>query len=151
MRPKPILWFERALLAAIAIDLVNNFLSREIVVRGFAMRGLVLGQPALIALICAAPGIGLILWYCIARRASVIAKWLLAVFVALAVVIFFRQMTVTPLTKATPMLIAAVSAELLKLFALLCLFLPSAQPWFGKEDDVILEEDDAAFRGEDIV
>ena len=140
MRPKPIIWFERALLLAVAIDLINNVLAVPTLKAGLAARGYVMSPMMLIAAVVVAPIVGLIFWYFIARRASVIAKWLMTAFVGGAIVIFFRQMIATPPPSGNPMLMAAVIAQLLKLYAVICLFLPAARPWFGKETD---EEIDA--------
>jgi hypothetical protein len=132
MRPKPIIWFERALLLAVAIDLINNAIAIPTLSRGLAARGYVMSPIMMAASVVAAPALGLILWYFIARRASVIAKWVLTAFVALAIFVFVRQMIATPLASGNPILMAAVIAELLKLYAVICLFLPGARPWFAK-------------------
>jgi hypothetical protein len=142
MRPKPIIWFERALLLAVAIDLINNVLAIPTLKHGMAVRGYEMSPLILALAVVVAPGLGLVFWYCIARRASVIAKWLMTAFVALAVFFFFRQMIETPLVRSgNPMLMAAVIAELLKIYAVVCLFLPAARPWFGEEINAEIEEE----------
>jgi len=133
MRPRPILWFEGAVLLAAAIDLINNVIAFPMLRRGLAMRGFVLGEPAMVASVLLTPLLCVILWYCIARRGSVLGKWLMAAYVAGSVVLFVRQMAITPPVSLNPMLIAAVAAQLLRLGAVMCLFLPSAQPWFREE------------------
>ena len=140
MRPKPIIRFERALLIAVAIELINNFVALPTLTRGLAMSGIEMNLPLKVASVVAAPALCLILGYCIARRASVIAKWLLTIFIVLTLYVFIRQMGATPLKSGNVMLMAAVIADLLKIYAVICLFLPGARPWFDRPK-VAVEED----------
>jgi len=134
MRPKPIIRFERALLIAVAIELINNFVALPALSRGLALRGFEMTLPLKVASVAAAPALCLILWYFIARRASVIAKWLLTIFVAFTLYVFFGQMAETPLKSGNVMLMAAVIADLLKIYAVVCLFLPGTRSWFHPEN-----------------
>ena len=129
MRPASIVQFERILLAALAIDLVNNLFAWPALAKTLEVVDLVPSPVRMILACTAAPLIGLLLWYLIARRASVVAKWILVAFVALGAAIFVY--TAAHLTLFRPMFIVAIFAEVLKIVAVSRLFTADAAAWFS--------------------
>ena len=126
MKPKAIFWFEGLLLPAIVIDLINNMVSFDPgTTNPFAV-------PRWVALLLfAVPSlIGLLFWYFIARRRSVVARWLFVGLVSLGALGFVATLS-RPYLGTTMWAVAAFN-ELLKIGAAVCLLLPSAGPWFGK-------------------
>src|SRR5688500_18132667 len=86
LRPRSILLFERVLLAALAIDLVNNLVSLPALAERVSSEGGT-ASPILLPVLAIAPVVvGLVFWYFIARRLSQVARWLMAAFVALGAV-----------------------------------------------------------------
>ncbi len=90
MRPSSIVRFDRLYLASIAIGLIGNFLEWPVTMARLAENPDTarLGSTATVAaggMIAAGVVIALLLWFFIARRASVVAKWILVVFTAFAI------------------------------------------------------------------
>jgi hypothetical protein len=132
MRPTPILWFERLMLLALAIDLLNNLAAWNGFAAGLVARGLT-PNPVFIALLSiASPALGLILWYFVARRASVIARWIVTILVLLGTLGFIATGLRNPAVFGETTFIVATFAELLKLCAILCLFQPGTAAWFAR-------------------
>jgi uncharacterized membrane protein len=116
------------LLPALAIDALNN--SAEVYYNPDIA---LLALPMVISvLLCAVPAlIGLAFGYFIARRGSNIARWLLVLLLCLGV---------TTLVVNSPgrshlrtIWIVTILTELLKIGAVICLFLPDANRWFARE------------------
>lgn len=134
MRPASIVLFERLILAALAIDLVNNLAValRPPAAGAAASVASSAGPAAGIALALASPLLGLILWYFVARRGSNIARWLTTILVALGTAGFvglaFRGIP----TEARTMVAVGAFAELLKVAAVVCLFTGPASAWFAR-------------------
>ena len=139
MRPRAIVWFERVLLAALAIDLVNNLLAWSTLSERVAGEGAAASPTLLLGLAIAPPLVGLVFWYFIARRRSRVAKWLLAAFVALGVAGFALVLARSGDVGADPMVILAGVSELMKVVAVACLFTREASDWLAGGREVEAE------------
>ena len=131
MKPKSIAWFERALLTALAIDLVNNLVSWTDVAEGMAAAGMAPSPLAALAAAFAPSAIGLLFWYFIARRRSRAAKWLLTLLVALGTAGFVAILARETDLIGHPMLILAGISEAMKIFAVTRLFTREAKDWLA--------------------
>lgn len=129
MRPKSIILFERIELLAILCGIVGAALGWERTVAlvaplGFGGRLVAIVQGLGVALM-------LLLLYFIARRASVVAKWIFVVLVVLGAINIARGYGVLFDMGATGLLSAAQT--LLQLVAVWLLFRPDTAPWFDGE------------------
>ncbi|WP_417322010.1 hypothetical protein [Erythrobacter aureus] len=135
MRPVSILWFERLFLLSLVLVLVNS------VVQYDAFLAQIRSDPALAAM---GPGnsfavgviaisllIPLILWYFIARRASVIAKWMLVVLTAFGLLF----VNFDPATMFNPARLTSLVVTVLQLAAIALLFRADARAWLSRTDD----------------
>lgn len=130
MRPNSLLWFERLLGAALAIDLAVNLASWSAVSARLVARGLP-ANPVLILFIAAAPPLfGAALLYLVARRRSRIARWAVTLLVV-AATIAFVALIVRGAVQWTPLFGLTVLAELLKLAAVTRLFTAEATAWYA--------------------
>ena len=127
--------FERVLLAALAIDLVNNLLSWTAIAEALPGAG-VPPHPLLALALAFVPSLfGLMFWYFIVRRRSRVAKWLLTLFVALGTLGFAAILAREGDLAGHPMLILAGLSELLKSYSASRLFTAEARAWLaGKRD-----------------
>ena len=131
MRPKAIVWFERVLLAALAIDLVNNLLSWTSIAEALPDAGAP-PHPLLALVLAFVPTlVGLLFWYFIMRRRNRVAKWLLAVFVAIGTIGFVVLLVRTRHMGVDLMVILGCLSEVMKLFAVGCLFTREASAWLA--------------------
>jgi hypothetical protein len=131
MRPRSIILFERIELLAILCGIVGAALGWERTVALVSRFGFGGGFVAIVQ------GLGfavmLLLLYFIARQASVVAKWIFVVLVALGAVNIARSYGVLFAMGATGLLSAAQT--LLQLFAAWLLFRPDAASWFDGPAD----------------
>lgn len=133
MRPAAIQRFERLLLLALAIDLINNLTAWNQTTANLSARGLP-SSPVLVFAISTLPAvIGLILLYFIARRKSNSARWITTILVVLGTVGFAATAFKGTGSVLRPLFIVAAVAELLKLAAVVCLFTASATAWFARK------------------
>lgn len=136
MRPVSIQRFELAYLGSILVWAVNAALGWQIQkdaidARFAAMPGMASwGLPLLIGITAIAAIVPLLLWYFVARRGSVVAKWIV-------VALFVLSVAALPMTLAgfrtTGLLPAALNLVifLLNAVAVWMLFRPDARAWFG--------------------
>jgi drug/metabolite transporter (DMT)-like permease len=131
-RPAAIRWFQILLLLALVIDVANNLAASGDLIANMAKRGVKV-SPVSIAVMSLAPVLaGLGFWYFIARRRNNIARWALAVLVAVGALFFLLRATQLGWSNlGTPLAIAGLG-ELLKLAAVVCLFTPKANVWFSR-------------------
>ena len=131
MRPKPIILFERLLFLALTIDLLNNLATWSHFSGSLMERG-ASPSPALILLLClASPLVGLAFWYFVAQRRSIIAKWLLTVFVGVSVIGFAATALKGVPQEGFVFFALAAVAALLKVAATSRLFTAEAKAWFA--------------------
>ncbi len=130
MRPSSIVWFERLFLLSLALAMLNAVLSYGMLVAEVesepALAGM--GGPLVLTVVAASLLIPLILWYFIARRASVIAKWLLVALIAIGLLFgsygFESGITLPDLL--------GVVVTILQLLATALLFRADAREWLAE-------------------
>ncbi|UVO54167.1 hypothetical protein [Sphingomonas sp. SUN039] len=133
-RPQSIVWFERLYLGAAAVGILNS------VVNWSAMQERIAATPNSAMLpswfVPATMGVGLLitllLWFFVARRGSVVAKWIVTVLFVIGLIGVPTLITgvssglITPLQAAFSLVTFAMNAA-----AVVMLFRPDAKPWFG--------------------
>jgi hypothetical protein len=126
MLPSAIVRFERLLLPALAIDLLNTMTAvHPDPANPFA------ASRAVLLLLYAVPSlIGLACWYFAARRGSDFARWAFVALLAMEILVFIDALAENGFS-GRPWILASF-AGLLKLGAAACLFLPGAHPWFDR-------------------
>lgn len=131
MRPTSIVNFERLYLGAIALGVINSFLSWD---RSLA---LLRAQPTvqfgpgfLIATATIGVAIQLLLWFFIARRGSVAAKWIFIVLVAIGLLALTLSFVRNPTIGGVTGILGLVTYAL-QIAAALMLFRPDARAWLG--------------------
>jgi hypothetical protein len=134
-RPRAIVLFERLYLAAWAIGLLGTALSWQATIALLEANPQVaaVGPGFLYGTTALRLAVPLILWYFIARRGSVVAKWIAVALFALGAV----AIAGTLLRGAFPDTPGALLGYLgfaLQLGAIAMLFRPDAAPWFGAHE-----------------
>lgn len=138
MRPKSIVLFERLYLGGWALGVVNTVLTWSAVRANPNMVAVdqQVGSwyvPTLTAIGLAIP---LLLWFFIARKASVVAKWIMVVFTALGVLgIAFAGLSGTLVAGLSTLL--SVTSVVLNIVAAALLFRADSREWFGEDDEEI--------------
>ena len=135
MRPQSIINFDRCYLGVIAINVLNNILnwsaakaqlnaaaSTGVASSGALGTGLVVGAVVGIA-------INLLLWYFIAKKGSVVAKWILTVFFVIVVVALLWSAAQGTFPRGIAGIVTIVGM-VLQAVAIYFLFRPDAQRWF---------------------
>lgn len=84
MRPASIISFERFFLAALAVDLLAFVLTFSATLAEFSKPPVSLNAGTLIAFYAVCAAIFLALWYFVAQRRSVIAKWIVSIWFVIA-------------------------------------------------------------------
>ena len=130
-RPQPILWFERLILGALAIDLASNLYFADDIAKRWAATGVALNGPGLVALCLSSPALGLLLWYLVAQRRNNFGRWLMAILVALATFGFVVAIVRATATSAPTILVVAGVSEIMKIVAVAMLFTEEASRWFS--------------------
>lgn len=130
MRPMSIVSFERCYLGAILVGLVNSLLVIPTMLRTpqVAQATATLGTGFLYGSILAGTVVTLLLWYFAARRASVVARWIIVVFFALAVLGILRNALAG--FPAGLSAVLAIVAFVLQAVSVYLLFRPDANAWF---------------------
>ena len=131
MRPPSIQLFEKTLLAALAVNLVataTNWGSITAVLGDPRLAGLNLGEGFVIATVAVSFVIYLVLWFFIARQASVVAKWIFVALTALGLLNFVQVLATTELVVGLVPLLGAV-ALVLQVYAAWLLFRADATAW----------------------
>ena len=130
MRPISIVNFERCYLGALAVGLVNSLVSLPIMMRTpqVAQAMATFGPGFLYGTVALGIVVSLLLWYFAARRASVVAKWIIVVFFAFGVLGLLRNLTSGFPTPVAGVL--GIVAFVLQAVAVYLLFRPDAVAWF---------------------
>lgn len=134
VRPNAIVQFERFYLGGWAIGLLNTILNWSTVQNDpnvIAAREQI-GSWYLPTITALGLLIPLVLWYFIARRGSVVAKWIMVVFTALGVAGIAIGLA-TGGTRFNLAGIAGLVGVALNIVAATTLFRPETRPWFGEE------------------
>ena len=131
MRPQSIELFEKVYLGAIAVGLVNTFLSWSQVNAMLAdprMQAAGVGSGTLVFGLIVGILIPLLLWYFIARRASSVAKWIYIVLTAVGLFAFLSSLA-NPLVLKGLVTILGAATVALQVYGAWLLFRPDAVAW----------------------
>ena len=131
MRPQSIELFEKVYLGAIAVGLVNTFLSWSQVNAMLAdprMQAAGVGSGTLVFGLVVGILIPLLLWYFIARRASSAAKWIYIVLTAVGLFAFLSSLA-NPLVLKGLVTILGAATVALQVYGAWLLFRPDAVAW----------------------
>lgn len=128
-RPQSIIWFERCYLGAVAVGMMNTATSWSQIQEKVAAtpNSEMLPSWLLGATVAVGLAINLALWYFVARRGSVVAKWIVTVFFAIALIGLLRAATSDTMPSAL-----AVVALVLQAVGVFMLFRSDSKPWFGE-------------------
>lgn len=142
MRPTSIVNFERCYLGAILVGLLNSAITVPTMMRDpqVAQATATLGTGFLYISMLLGLVVSLLLWYFAARRASVVAKWIIVVFFAFGMLGILRRLMSGFPTGGTAVL--GIVSIVLQAVAVYLLFRPDAAAWFrrGHEPAVDLDE-----------
>lgn len=132
-RPNSIVQFERFYLGALLLSVIATALSWNQITEKLAANpeAAALGPGFVAASAAVGLLIGLVLWYFVARKASVVAKWIVVVFCALAV-LGFVYVAATGQTPGGIGGILGIARLVLSVIAVVFLFRPDAKAWFGE-------------------
>jgi hypothetical protein len=129
MRPQAIRNFERLSLLAVAIAAIVLLLNWNLFVAAVRMRVLGTGiEAGLIVLSLLYLGLLVLLILLISRRASLVAKWILVLIIALELV--YTVPAIPGMLRAGPIGWAETVQLLIQLAAIVLLFTPAARTWF---------------------
>jgi len=134
MRPASIVQFERLFLAALALDAVVGALtwSAEIASAAKAYPQFAGAVAALVScMMLGTIAIGLTVWYFAARRASVAAKWVAAIWFVIGTVLLALSL-MRGISFALPVVLGWL-AYLLRAWGVSYLFKPDAEAWFASK------------------
>ena len=145
-RPPSIVNFERLYLGSIALGLVNTAIGWQARQDVLAANRAVAGNPQVQATLAwllplvtvIGLAISLLLWFLVARRGSVVAKWIVTVFAGIGVLTAIGVI-LTLVRGLSPSLIVSVLGLVttaLSVAAAAMLFRADALPWFGEVPDV---------------
>ena len=135
-RPASIIMFERCYLAAWLIGLIRTAVGWNAMVAtananpSAAALGPSFAETVMIVSVVIGAVISLLLWYFVARRGSVVAKWIVVVFFAIGLLASVRNLFVTELNMGV-LVAFSIVALVLQAVAVTMLFRPDAKPWFG--------------------
>lgn len=133
-RPRSIVMFERLYLAAIAIGLLTTAFLWSSLRQKVAAQEAMLGSWFLPATIVIGFAISLALWYFIARRGSVVAKWIATVLVALGIAGVLFTMLMGRYSWDASGVIGLIRVAL-QIGAIWFLFRPDNRAWFGEKPE----------------
>lgn len=133
MRPSSIVTFDRLYLVALLLGLVNSVMSidrlRARIEAMPELHAVGIGSGFVYASMAIGLAISLLLWFAVAYRRSVVAKWVLVAFTVLAILNLpgaLRQLGSGGLG-----VMVSVAVEVLRLVALSFLFRTDAKAWFA--------------------
>ena len=132
MRPASIVNFERLYLGALVIGVINTVLTFETTLAQVEAQPGAESMGSNIFYISLAIGflIPILLWYFVARRASVVAKWIVVVLFVLGVFGFLFSFS-QPVAPEGIALILGIVSMLMQAAAVWMLFRPDAKAWFA--------------------
>jgi hypothetical protein len=135
-RPNSIIQFERFYLAAIGVDVVNTVLSWSEREERALLTPQMFGSATLPLTTALGFGIAVLLWFFVARNGSMIAKWVVTIFVALALAWTLYAIPTGQYSMGLSGLLGLFST-VLQAYAVAMLFRPDARPWFGAKAGVV--------------
>lgn len=134
IRPTSIIQFERFYVAAIGVDAINTVLSWTAREERALLEPQMLGNATLPVMTAIGFAIALLLWFFIARRGSAIAKWVLTIFVTVALVWSLYAIPTGRYSMGLNGLLGLFST-VLQAYSVWMLFRPDAKPWFGAKKE----------------
>lgn len=135
IRPNSIIQFERFYLAAIGVDAVNTVLSWSDREERALLQPQMFGDLTLPVVTAIGFGIALLLWFFVARQGSAIAKWILTIFVTVALAWTLYAIPTGRYSLGLSGLLGLFST-VLQAYSAWLLFRPDAGPWFGPKKKV---------------
>lgn len=144
-RPASIITFERLYLASVALSLASWVVDWPLMQARLAANPQFAGfgwMPAVLLVLSIT--VSLVLWFLAARRGSVVAKWLVVVFAAVAALLFLINLPAAlgGAVHAASFILAAATT-VLRVAAAAMLFRTDARAWFGENvdgDDDVMED-----------
>ena len=132
MRPASIVNFERLYLGALVVGLINTVLTFEATLAEVRAQPGAETMGSTIFYISLAIGflIPVLLWYFVARRASVVAKWIVVVLFLVGIAGFLIGIS-QPTAPNGIALILGIVSMLMQAGAVWMLFRPDAKAWFA--------------------
>ena len=137
IRPQSIVRYERVYLASVVLGLIASVLNWPARAAILAANPALAGQTWLLwASVILGLAISLTLWHFTARQPSVVAKWIVTVFAAIAAIAaVFSLVAIYRLTTVHlaigPAIILGLATDILYVVAATMLFRPDARMWFG--------------------
>jgi hypothetical protein len=134
VRPKSIVQFDYIYLAIIALGLVGSALSWDELLASVSVQRMVaqMGTAPLYGTILVVTLLQLLLWYFIARRGSVVAKWVFVVYAGASLVFSAYSLAVNGAISAA-VGVVSVATLVLQAIAIWLLFRPDTPAWFGED------------------
>lgn len=133
IRPKSIELFERCYLGGWAVGVVNTLMTWTAVSDDprIVEASEVIGSWYLPTMTAIGLAIPLILWFFIARKGSVVAKWIMVVLTAIGVIGLALSFARGEYPAGIPGILGLIGVTL-NIAAAAMLFRPDARPWFGE-------------------
>lgn len=133
LRPKSIVQFELVYWAIILLGLVNTALGWSDMLASVQVQRMIaqVGAASVYISVLFGVGLQLLLWYFIARRGSVIAKWIFVILTA-ATLLFTIPGLVSGGDGAPLIAVINVALAVLQVIAIVLLFRADARAWFGE-------------------
>ena len=128
MRPKSIILFERLFLTMIVVGVLNgflNFTTAKAQLQADPQAAAMFGSGFLIGAIILGVIINLLLWFFVARKGSVVAKWIVVVFFGLSLLGIVTSLP----NLVFPTALLSFLALILQGAAVYMLFRPDAVAW----------------------
>jgi len=131
MRPASIVNFERLYLGAIILGVISFFLAwdQTLAMLQTQTQG-AFGDSLLYAVVVISLGLQLLLWYLIAKRASVVAKWILIVWIGIGLIGLIGNLGSGTMPNPLSTMLT-LATTVLQLLAVWMLFRPDARSWFA--------------------
>ena len=138
LRPASIVTFERCYLGAWAIGLINTIVNWQTTMAAMsanpnaAALGPSFATTMMIGGLVIGAAITVLLWYFVAKRGSLVAKWVVTILIALGV-IFFVFGAAMGRMQMGPVAIVGIMQVVLQVVAVVMLFRPDTKAWFGED------------------
>jgi hypothetical protein len=132
-RPKSIVQFELIYWAVILLGLINTALGWSDMIASVQVQRMIaqVGSASVYATVLFGVVLQLLLWYFVARRGSVIAKWIFVLLTA-ATILFSVPTLLGGTSGSVAMTVINIALVVLQLVAVVLLFRADARDWFGE-------------------
>lgn len=134
-RPKSIVEFERVYWAIIALGLASTALNWSDMMSSVSVQRMMatIGTASVYVTALIGFGIQLLLWYFIARRGSVGAKWIFVVLTGIGLVTSALALARGGEGETAILAVIGVILLVLQIVAIVLLFRPDTRAWFGED------------------